>query len=113
MNMDKIKTAISLKDGGSSHAFIWDDSEKRNRVLFIEALGSAVMSFAFTLSFNDDFARAVAYFMCFVCFFQISGAQFNPATSLAVYLKESLSGKYTNTSDKSNAKIWLGYTFFA
>ena len=111
--MDKIKTAVSLKPGSSSQGFIWNDSENRNRVLLIEALGSAVMSFAFTLSNNDDFARAVAYFMCFMCFFQISGAQFNPATSLAVYLKESLNGKYTTSADKSNATGWLGYTFFA
>jgi len=78
--------------------------------LFFEFLGSAVVSFAFTLAYFDFFARAMAFFMCFVLFHHISGAHFNPATSFAVYIKEKMVGKYKNDDDHSNAKVWLFFT---
>ena len=93
--MEKLKGAVKFQREGSSSAnFIWSDSEKLKRVFFFEALGTAIMSFAFTLSYFDYFARGIAYLMCFVLFYHISGAHFNPATTLAVYLKDQISGKY-------------------
>ena len=87
--MEKIKSTIKFQREGSSSAnFIWSDSEKLKSILFFEALGTAVMSFAYTLCYFDYITRCIAYFMCFVLFYHISGAHFNPATTLAVYFKD-------------------------
>ena len=98
--MDKLKSWTSYREGGSSENFVWNQAkERRHKILFFEFLGSAVVSFAFTLAYFDFFARAMAFFMCFVLFHHISGAHFNPATSFAVYLKEKIVGKYKNDDD--------------
>ena len=72
--MQKMKKALSFKASDEDSNYIWSDREKRNSALLCEFIGSIVISFAFTLSSNDDFARAIAYFMCFVLFFHVSGA---------------------------------------
>lgn len=99
--MEKVKSWVSYRsEGHSSEDFVWSQAkERRHKIQFIEFLGSAVVSFAFTLSFFDYFARATAFFMCFVLFYHISGAHFNPATSFAVYIKEKMAGKYKTESD--------------
>lgn len=106
--MEKIKNKMKLQgEGSSSTDFPWSNPEKRSSILFIEAIGTAVMTFAFTLSYYDFYAKSSAYLMCFILFFHISGAHFNPATSFAVYLKDSMSGKFKTDADKSNAKTWF------
>ena len=56
--------------------------------LFYEFCGSALMSYTFNLSEQWDFARAFAYMFAYVAAYHISGAHFNPATTLAVYMTE-------------------------
>lgn len=53
--------------------------------LFYEFIGSAIVTYAFTLSSQLPMIRGVAYFVGFLIAGQISGAHFNPATSLAVF----------------------------
>ncbi len=61
------------------------------RSLFYEFLGSALVVYAFNFTMNDYMARGFAYFIGWIVCASVSGAHFNPATSLAVYLVE---GKY-------------------
>ena len=61
--------------------------------LFYEFLGSAIVTYAFTLSSEYHLARSIAYFACFILALDISGAHFNPATTLAVFITEK---KYEN-----------------
>ena len=56
-----------------------------------EFLGSAVWVFAYNYSSNTSLVRAFAYFATFVIASTVSGAHFNPAVTLAVYLQ---SGEY-------------------
>lgn len=60
-------------------------------LLFYEFCGSALVVYAFNFSYVDSFTRAFAYFMGWMFAVTISGAHFNPATTLAVYLVE---GRY-------------------
>lgn len=53
-----------------------------------EFCGSALMIYAYNLNGNDYTARAFAYFIGYMIASQISGAHFNPATSLSVYIVE-------------------------
>jgi glycerol uptake facilitator-like aquaporin len=57
-------------------------------VLFFEFIGSAVQIMAFNYSFNNYFVRAATYFFTWIIASTISGAHFNPAVSLAVYLAQ-------------------------
>jgi len=61
------------------------------RALFYEFLGSMAVVYTFNFTANNYFQRAMAYFSFWVLAVAISGAHFNPATTLAVYLAE---GKY-------------------
>ena len=69
-----------------------------NRRSFIQALifefcGSALVTYAFNLSNQDPFIRAVAYAIGFVIAANVSGAHFNPATSLAVLITQKNIGQ--------------------
>lgn len=58
-------------------------------VLFYEFCGTAFLTYTFSLSPNHDpKLRGLAYMISFIIAFTVSGALFNPATSLAVFLSE-------------------------
>ncbi len=61
------------------------------RALFYEFLGTMAMVYAFNFSGNNYWQRAMTYFSMWMLAVTISGAHFNPATTLGVYLAE---GKY-------------------
>lgn len=61
------------------------------RALFFEFLGTMLVVYSFNFSANNYFIRAITYFTVWVLAVAISGAHFNPATTLGVYLSE---GKY-------------------
>jgi glycerol uptake facilitator-like aquaporin len=65
----------------------------------------------YTLSNNGELARAIAYFILFVLFYHVTGAHFNPATSLADFLFNQTSGKYPQLIDRKNALKLLLVTF--
>jgi hypothetical protein len=81
----KYKAVNIFKEGGTDSC-IWHDSAKLTTVLFYEFIGTSFIVLSYTLSNNDEMARAMAYFILFVLFFHVTGAHFNPATSLADYL---------------------------
>ncbi len=56
--------------------------------LVYEFLGTALVTYSFTLGSQSHEARAVAYLIGWVLASQISGAHFNPAVTLAVYILE-------------------------
>src|ERR1035437_6977197 len=56
--------------------------------LFYEFLGTAIVTYAFNLGLQNGQVRATAYFIAYILAASISGAHFNPATSLAVFLYE-------------------------
>ena len=62
------------------------------RALIYEFLGSALTVYAYNFLFASYMMRGFAYFIGWIIAASVSGAHFNPATSLAVYLVE---GKYT------------------
>jgi glycerol uptake facilitator-like aquaporin len=62
------------------------------RALFYEFLGSMALTYAFNASGRDYFSRALCYFTFWVLAFAVSGAHFNPAISLGVYLSEGKLG---------------------
>jgi Major intrinsic protein len=67
----------------------WERSPKHFvTALLYETIGAAVITYAYTLTNKDSFLRSVAYFACYVVSVNVSGAHFNPATTLAVYLTE-------------------------
>ena len=72
-------------------------------MLFYEFCGTAFVVSAYTLSFFDPLARSIAYFIGFILLFHVTGAHFNPATTLADYLNKKSSGTYTTETDKKNA----------
>lgn len=51
-------------------------------ILVYEFLGSALMVYAYGVA---QFSRPVAYFMGWLLAFHITGAEFNPATSIASF----------------------------
>ena len=58
-------------------------------ILFYEFCGTALMTYTYDLSPGlDPLMRAYAYFLGFIIAYQVSGAHFNPATSLAVFISE-------------------------
>lgn len=59
--------------------------------LLYEFLGSSFMILAFNLSNQSGEIRAIAFMSAYIFAVHVSGAHFNPATSLAIYLVE---GKY-------------------
>lgn len=61
------------------------------RSLFYEFMGSALIVYAFNFTQASYIGRGYAYFIGWIICVSVSGAHFNPATSLAVYLVE---GKY-------------------
>lgn len=58
------------------------------QALVYEFIGSAIVTWAFNIGAKDNSTRAVAYFIGYLFAVNVSGAHFNPATSLAVYLTE-------------------------
>lgn len=63
------------------------------RALFFEFLGCWVTIYAFNFSANDYWQRALAHFTMWMMAFTVSGAHFNPALTLGVYLSEGKYGK--------------------
>lgn len=61
------------------------------RALFYEFLGAMATVYSFNFSANNYWIRALSYFTIWMLAVAISGAHFNPATTLGVYLSE---GKY-------------------
>jgi glycerol uptake facilitator-like aquaporin len=55
-------------------------------VLFYELCGSALVTYAFSLGSQDYAVRGIALMIGWIIASTISGAHFNPAVSLAVYL---------------------------
>jgi hypothetical protein len=69
-------------------------SFERNRSAFYSALiyefvGTAVITYSFSLTSKDPFLRSVVYLAMYLFAVHISGAHFNPATSFAVYMSET------------------------
>lgn len=85
---------------------------KSKRNIFIpfmyEFFGSALVTYAYNLSFDEKsnfcgpLNRGIAYFIGWIIACSVSGAHFNPATSLAVFIYER---------KNSNVLILLGYVF--
>ena len=61
------------------------------RALLYELLGTALVVYAYNYTAASYMGRGFAYFIGWILFVSVSGAHFNPATTLAVYLAE---GKY-------------------
>ena len=61
------------------------------RALFYEFWGGALTVYAFNFTAGNVLKRAFAYFVGWLMAVAVSGAHFNPATTLGVYLAE---GKY-------------------
>ena len=61
------------------------------RALIWEFIGTMAYIYAFNFSGNDYWGRAITFYAFWVLAVTVSGAHFNPATTLAVYLAE---GKY-------------------
>ena len=57
--------------------------------LLYEFCGTALVVYAFNLSLQSAWIRAVAYFSAYIFAVHVSGSHFNPATSLAVFLTEN------------------------
>lgn len=63
------------------------------RALIAEFCGGALTVYAFNFTTASYIARAFAYFVGWLMAVSISGAHFNPATTLGVYLAEGKYGK--------------------
>ena len=57
-------------------------------VLLYEFIGTAIMTYSFFFSAGNELSRALGYFISFLLAANISGAHFNPATSLGVLIFE-------------------------
>lgn len=84
--MEQLKSKARIFQEGGSKSCIWHDSAKLTTVLLYEFCGTAFIVLTYTLSYYDALARAMAYFILFILFFHVTGAHFNPATSLADFL---------------------------
>jgi glycerol uptake facilitator-like aquaporin len=67
---------------------VWADSDKLKTLLVYEALGTAVVTYAFTLSAFNPLIRALAYFIVYLMCAHITGAHCNPAVSFACHLMD-------------------------
>lgn len=75
---------IGLPDTSSGKGFI--------TTLIFEFFGTAMMIYAYNFADGSDYARSFTYFVAWIIAVSISGAHFNPATTLAVFINEK---KYT------------------
>lgn len=57
-------------------------------MLIYEFLGSAIVTYSYCLGGGSGHDRAFAYFIAWILAYQVSGAHFNPATTLAVFIIE-------------------------
>ena len=57
-------------------------------------MGSAIITYAYNFSLGAPIVRAFAYFIGWLIAVTISGAHFNPATTIAVYLVERKYGEH-------------------
>jgi len=57
-------------------------------LLSLEFLGSAFIMLSFNLTMPNYMMRGFAFFICYFVGVHISGAHFNPATTLAVFIVE-------------------------
>ena len=71
------------------------------QALVYEFIGSAIVTWAFNIGAKDNSTRAVAYFIGYLFAVNVSGAHFNPATSLAVYLTEK------DSKDKNHKLLYF------
>jgi glycerol uptake facilitator-like aquaporin len=55
-----------------------------------------VVTYAFTLTGQQPFFRSISYLALYIFAVHVSGAHFNPATTLAVYLTEKGDQKRKN-----------------
>lgn len=63
-----------------------DTGKSRSFALIYELLGTALITSAYNMSFHFSYIRALAYMAGYFIAVGVSGAHFNPATSLAVYM---------------------------
>ena len=57
-------------------------------VLATEMFGTCLLMLAVNLSGDDKVVESATYFAMVVCTYEVSGAHFNPAISLGVYISE-------------------------
>ena len=55
--------------------------------LTYELIGTAIITMSFSMTGRDNFLRAVCFMFLYLWAVRVSGGHFNPATTLAVYLK--------------------------
>jgi glycerol uptake facilitator-like aquaporin len=65
------------------------DKKEVAKGLFYEFCGTCLVVYAFNLTGYNYLPRAWAYFIGYMIAVNVSGAHFNPATSLAVYITEA------------------------
>lgn len=82
-------------------------------MLFYEFLGTAVVTYAYTLCRNDYLARSTAYLIGFVLLFHVTGAHFNPATTLACFYNDKSNGRFKTEDDKWNGLKMMGWVIIA
>ena len=70
----------------------WQDKSRLHTSLVFEFIGTAVITYAYTLSYFNSLVRAMAYFIVYLVAHHISGANFNPAISVACYVSDKLRG---------------------
>lgn len=58
------------------------------RAGFYEFCGAALVVYSFNFTMTSYLGRAIAYFVGWIIAVSVSGAHFNPATTLAVYIAE-------------------------
>lgn len=81
---------------------VWSNVANRSSfysALIYEFLGTAVITYAFTLTGKDPMLRSAAYLAMYLFAVHVSGGHFNPATSFAVYLSEK-------GIEKRKANLW-------
>jgi glycerol uptake facilitator-like aquaporin len=76
---------------------IYNDKSQLRTILLYEFLGTAIVTYAFTLSGGNLFTRAIAYFIVFIFAAHVSGAHCNPATTFACYVYDKLSGLHAKS----------------
>lgn len=71
----------------------WSEKKRVFTAFLYEFLGSAIIAYAYNLGNQNQTVRCAAYMIGFLFAYHISGAHFNPATSLAVLLTERKIGE--------------------